>query len=385
MTRRQILTGAAGAAAAASLGGLAGCFPDVGGQWPDGGPDAETVACGCSPPDGGSTPDEEPSPVPETSVVATIQRDDSIDGKGLSLDPPQLEAVESMVNAVLSTLAGGASNPWSVILPGAGWCTRIGLKVNCLNAKLPTSPAVVRAVVKSLVERGGVCPGNIIIWDRGRDELVNTGKYTEAHLQHARLLGTVGTDGPGYSNASFGAVRGATPRLSNILLQETDVTINLPVLKTHGQSGVTASLKNIYGIIDIPEEYHNPILQTALPELFALPPIRKSIKLTIVDALRAVINGDTDSAPDARPHPGRIFGSLDPVAVDCYARDLVNELRAAQKLGSPVDESLLQWIEYAHAMGLGTKNYTLVTPSAAGDGLDGGTLDGAAALDMATG
>jgi hypothetical protein len=234
-------------------------------------------------------------------------------------------------------------------------------------------------------------PGNILVWDRRLDELTGAGKYTDAHLQGARLVGTVNstTDpgGPGYSETSFGTFQGSTPRLSRVLVDETDLTINLPVLKTHGQSGVTGALKNIYGIIDIPGSYHTDSrtgadLQTALPTLYAIPAIRRSIKLTIVDALRAVTNGDTASPPDAQP--ARIFGSLDPVALDSYARDLINDLRASRKLG-PVDETQLQWIENAYAMGLGTKTYNLVSLSPAGEVIGGDAPDGGAAIDSATG
>ena len=215
MTRREILTGAAGAAAAASLTGLAGCFPDVGGTWPDA---AVVSTCGCSPPDGGGSLAEEKA-VPKTgaSTVVTIQRDDSVDAIGKSLAQPQLDAVQSMVDAVLSALAGGAANPWSVLLPNVGPCTRIGLKVNCLNRNFPTSPAVVRAIIKSLQTNTGVCPGNIIVWDRRLDELNDYGKYVDEHLLGAQLQGTIAAakdwHGPRYSSDFFGTFQGFTPRL----------------------------------------------------------------------------------------------------------------------------------------------------------------------------
>ncbi len=360
------------------MAGVAGCFPSVGGKWPP------PSTCGCSAPDGGGVPDE-PAPAVGASTVVTIQRDDSVDAKGKSLDQPYLDVVASMVDAVLTALAGGAVNPWSVILPSAGWCTRIGLKVNCLNAYLPTSPAVVRAVIRSLTTHANICPGNIIVWDRRLDELSEVGAYTEEHLLGARLVGTVRSTGdgrgPGYADTSFGTFQGSTPRLSRILLEETDVTINLPVLKMHGQSGVTGALKNIYGVIDIPGTYHtDPAkgtdLQTALPALYAIPPIRKSIRLTLVDALRAVTNGDTASVPDSQPK--RIFGSLDPLALDYYALDLLNQLRAARNLG-PVDSTRTKWLDNAHALGLGANTYRLVSLAPDGQSVDGGaTVDGGA-------
>jgi uncharacterized protein (DUF362 family) len=389
ITRREILAGAASAAAAASVSGIAGCFPGVGGKWPDASPDAYST-CGCNPPDGGgaTSAEDQPAPVAGASTVVTIQRDDSIDATGKSLHQPQLDIVQSMVDRVLSALAGGAANPWSVILPTASPCTRIGLKVNCLNTFFATSPAIVRAIIKSLVSNAKICPGNIIVWDRRLDELTGAGQYTDEHLQEARLLGTVNSPkdlhGPGYSHEFFGTFQGSTPLLSRILTEQTDITINCPVLKTHNQSGVTAALKNIYGIINIPGSYHNDAkkktdLRTALPALYNIPAIRKSIKLTIVDALQAVTLADTADRPDV--FPGRIFASMDPVALDHYALDVVNQLRAKRNK-DPISGSIVSWLDNAYQLGLGTKDYKLVTLAADGavdsDSTDGGASDDAA-------
>lgn len=370
MTRREILTGAAGAAAAASLGGIAGCFPGVGGSWPDAGPDSTISTCGCSGPDGGTTPDETSNgPRPGKSTVVTIQRDDSLDGKGLSEEPAQLNAVQGMVDAVLSALADGAANPWSKIVPGIGACTRVGIKINCLNGAFPTTPAIVRAIVNSLVSKADVCAGNIIVWDRNLKEMNDTG-YTSDGFQVAKLMGTLDAPdyagkGPGYSENDYGTIQGSKPRLSRILTELTDVTINCPVFKVHGQTGVTGALKNVFGIIDCPGSFHTDAvkhqdMQTALPAIYNIPPIRNSIKLTIVDALRAVASGDTNSMPNALP--GRIFASMDPLALDYYVLDLMNEVRAARPRNmGPVSTEVLAWMENAYQLGLGTKGYDLIS------------------------
>jgi uncharacterized protein (DUF362 family) len=388
MTRRQILTGAAGVAATASLSGIAGCFPSVGGTWPDAGPDALAEEAGvspggCSTPDGGAAQaEDQPTPKQGTSTVVTIQRDDSVDIKGKSLAQPQLDVVQRMVDAVLSTLASGADNPWSVLLPTAGPCTRIGLKVNCLNPNFATSPAVVRAIIKNLLTNLQVCPSNIVVWDMRLDQLKTAGKYADAHLQGARLVGTdislADKGNPGYSTDFFGTFQGSTPRLSRILTEQTDITINCPVLKAHPQSGITAALKNIYGIIDMPSSFHtdatkNTDLQTALPALYNIPIIRNSLKLTMMDALQGVAQGDNYSVPDCLP--GRIFASTDPLALDRYALDLLNQLRAAAGK-NPITGSIVSWLDNAYQLGIGTKGYNLVTVQADGGATsDGGVID----------
>ncbi len=399
MTRREVLAGAAQAAAAASLGGLAGCFPSVGGNWSanasDGGNDGSL--CSCTPGDGGGSSASTTSngPVAGQSTVVSIQRDDSVDARGQSTAQPQLDAVQAMVDAVLSALAGGASNPWPALLPGAGSCTRIGLKVNCLNSYFGTSPAIVRALITSLVANLGVCPSNIIVWDRRLDELQTVGRYGSDDLQGAQLLGTLAsttsTAGPGYTDPVL-TLQGSTPRLSHILTEMTDVTINCPVLKVHGQTGFTAGMKNVFGIIDVPGNFHTASspgvdIQTALPAIYNIPAIRGSLKLHIVDALQAVLNGDTDTAPNAIP--GYIFASLDTLALDHYALDLINQLRAKppfrmQPVNAPPPDAsvntLFDWMDNAYQLGLGTKGYQLVMLQPNGEpvGVDGGSegLDG---------
>jgi len=362
ITRREILTGAAGVAAAASLGGMAGCFPSVGGEWPKAQPTTEpqTEPCVNLGNEGSATPVEGSSPVVDVQRNESLLQVTSTTGK--STWQVQPDVVQAMIDTSLSTLAGGVDNPWPVLLPTYQTGMRIGLKVNCLNSKLPTSPAVVRAIVRSLITRLGIDPMKIVVWDRRLDELTTAGKYTDEDLQGARLLGTVNstTDGggPGYGSSACAVVEGSTPKLSRIITHETDLTINCPVLKSHGVSGVTGALKNIYGIIDIPANYHKN-LPTALPALYNLPAIRNSIKLTIVDALQAVTLRDTQDPPDATPK--RILASTDPLALDRYALDLINQLRAT-KGANPIEGPLVGWLDRGHALGLGAKSYQLLTP-----------------------
>ena len=396
-TRREIMADAAKMAAAASVAGLASCFPDVGGHW----------APVCVDPDAGASANV-PAPRPVTPTVVEVSNPDSVDAKSII----QPDAVAAMLDAGLAALAqqaalfnatlpapsagalesaadtsdgdGGVgdadagawgagsdpNSPWRILLPGYRPGMRIGLKVNCLNQYLPTSPALVRAIVASLRDKLGVDPGNIVVWDRRLDELKRHGKYSADDLAGAQLLGTIlqtvqdggvpetSSDGqPGYGDVISPTIECQSPRLSRILTDLTDITINCPVLKTHGVSGVTAAMKNIYGVIDIPGNYHKPLLETALPKLYALPKIRNSISLNICDALIAVVNGDTDAAPNDSPK--RILLSQDPVALDSRALSLVNERRAAMSL-APVDTTVLRWIDNAVSRGLGTKNFSLV-------------------------
>jgi hypothetical protein len=350
-TRREFLTGAARLTAGAAVVGAAGhagvgcLFPDVGGKW-------ASITGQCLD-DGGVAP-----PTASARVVEVYREDSVATAPAVALNPA---AMRPMLDAALASLTDAAESPWATLLPDYGDTTRIGIKVNCLNQYLATSVPLVKAIVDSLMEGLGVDAARITVWDRRQDELTRAG-FTSDALGGVTVVGTVtsitDTSGPGYSKAICGEVAGKTPLLSKIITEQTDVTINVPVLKTHVVSGITAAFKNIYGIINNPGDYHSNA-NDALPALYALPPIRNHLRLTIVDALIAVLTGGTSDPPDAQPK--RILVGQDPLAVDSYCLTLANQLRT--QFASPpgdVDPSLLVWLDNAAETGLGTRSYELV-------------------------
>jgi hypothetical protein len=85
--------------------------------------------------------------------------------------------------------------------------------------------------------------------------------------------------------------------------------------------------------------------------------------------------GDTASPPDCTP--GRIFASQDPLALDYYALDLVNQLRASRNPPQPpIESTLVEWLDNAYQLGIGTKGYNLVSlASPDGAASDAGAID----------
>ena len=340
LSRRRFVAESAAMAAGTSL---VGCFPEVGGRWPE-----ERDGCfGLI----------EPAPGLGSSDVVEVH-----DAASVSADAPftiQPAAVQTMLADGLMDLTG-VGEPWTAILPDYGAGMRIGLKVNCLNPLCPTTTALTRAVVEGLNAQLGVPLTDIIVWDRRDDELAGCG-FTSQAVGGARVLGTIASitdsSGPGYEEATCEVVPGKVTRLSRIMTEMTDVTINLPVLKTHGISGVTAALKNLYGVIDNPEDFHDD-LNTALPALYALAPIRSRLRFAVVDSLIAVTTGGTSSPADTVPR--RILLSADSVAMDAHALDLVNRLRDERGAGlRAVDSKYTAWLDNAQAQGRGSANYDL--------------------------
>ena len=129
--------------------------------------------------------------------------------------------------------------------------------------------------------------------------------------------------------------------------------VNIPVLKDHGLAGITGSLKNHYGSIDNPREFHdNGCTGPGAPEINAIPVIRKKERLIVCDALLGVYNG----GPRWRrayvwPYGGVIVGT-DPVAVDSVLLGILDEKRGSEemeRLGHRV-----RHVRVAEKLGLGT-------------------------------
>ena len=390
-TRREILADTAKAAAGAAVAGLAGCFPDVGGKWPAAAPDAPPQPDG-----GGQCSDGDPTKFgPVTPAVVEVFREDSIvAGTKTTYDPAvvaqMLEAgLAALANEVKTFEAGGAAgvdggavaqdldNPWPTLLPSYQQGQRIGLKVNCLGVVTP-SPPLMRALIASLRDKLPIAPGNLRVWDRFLVDIKDHGKWTDEDLGGAANYGTLLrgpsegeteddpqlTAGCGYGDtvcsAPLGwdqvkAQPGMRPRLTRMLTHETDLNINCLALKSHNISGITGAIKSVYGIVHNPAEYHKDFNEVAA-QLYAIPAVRKALPLAICDGIVALTMGDP--ARPANAVAKRILLAQDPVALDSYIVDLLNELNSGKT--RPIDTALLSWLDRAAELGLGTRSYKLV-------------------------
>lgn len=116
---------------------------------------------------------------------------------------------------------------------------------------------------------------------------------------------------------------------------ESDVFINMPILKHHNMASLTMGLKNMMGLVWDRGFFHRADLHQAIAELAT---VRKP-DLIILDAIRGI----TDHGP-VGPGPIRDYNELilgvDPVAVDAYGAHLfgmkpaeLEYLRIAAELG----------------------------------------------------
>jgi len=116
---------------------------------------------------------------------------------------------------------------------------------------------------------------------------------------------------------------------------EADVLINVPTMRKHGLSGLTLSIKNLYGLVSLRQRYimHSRSLYWGLIDIAKA--VKDKLKLTVMDGILATTNGVL--API-----GLILVSTDFVALDTVT---------AKILGW--DPMKLETIKYAYQEKLG--------------------------------
>jgi uncharacterized protein (DUF362 family) len=125
-------------------------------------------------------------------------------------------------------------------------------------------------------------------------------------------------------------------KLSKKLL-DADVFINVPVIKSHGTTLLTASMKHLMGVVYARQDFHISDLDECISDLAAY--LRPD--LIIADAYRVIMRGGPSGGTpeDLKAYHQLIVGT-DPVAIDTYAasllkisQDSVDHIRLAAKKG----------------------------------------------------
>lgn len=357
LDRRDFIVGSASAVVIAGSG-LSGCSDDTDPVKDAAAPDravaadagTDRSAVEASTPDQGPSCENAPQPLdPVQGPARVVEVHDPLATDGTIHDGARIKA---MLIAGLKSLAGheDIAESWKLLIPDFAPSMRIGIKLNCLSSYLYNSVPFLTSLVDTLVNNLGADAAKILIWDRRGDELVRS-KITETAMG-TRVFGTVTStkddSGPGYLSTAECIINRET-RISRILTDETDITINIPLLKTHGVAGLTGAMKNTYGCIDNPGEFHSD-LNYSLPAIYRLDTIRNHFRLHINEALTAVTRGDTADPPDTVP--SRLMLASDPLALDTHALALMNTLRG-ELPGVP--EAKLGWLPEAARLNLGTQ------------------------------
>jgi uncharacterized protein (DUF362 family) len=181
-----------------------------------------------------------------------------------------------------------------------------------------TSPDLVAAVVRQCKDAGA---RRILIVDHSLDHwerAIKTNGILAAAAGEGAVYAPAEQEGK-YQRVSFNGKRLKEAKIHEALL-ESDVFINVPVLKHHGGAGLTGSMKNLMGCVWNRQVYHSSGLQTCIADfLYAKKP-----DLNIVDACRVITrNGPRGGSLANVTQLDSMIISADIVAADTAASMLV--------------------------------------------------------------
>jgi uncharacterized protein (DUF362 family) len=264
--------------------------------------------------------------------------------RGETRDP---QVVAAMVERGLMALAGAAN-------VAAAWRhfvapeMRVGLKINVLGRPLIyTAPEITDAVTVGLIA-AGVKPASIIVWDRWKPHFAPT-RYKLGTGRHGETIAAAGSF---HKSIALQGSKGSAA-IDTMLTERTDVTISLPVLKDHRAAGVTLALKNIaFGCYDHYKNAHDGNCEPFIAEAYAHCVQHAKLPLIVMDATEACFDdGPKPSDAGRLWRENAIYFATDPVALDVVGRKVIMAKRKQKGLSDKTRES--RHVENAAQKGLG--------------------------------
>lgn len=262
----------------------------------------------------------------------------------------QPEKIPPMIERGLTNLTGKATlkEAWLSLISTQD---TVGLKVfSAPGSTSGTRPAVVEAVVKSLLA-AGLPPKQIVVWDKHLSDLRQAGFFELAERFGVRVAGAAeaGYDemAQPYETALLGQLVwgdlefgkkgegiGRKSYLSKLVTQQMTRIINLTPLLNHNVAGVSGNLWGLaMGGVDNTLRFENDRdrLANAVPEIVALPLLGDRVALNIVDALICQYQGEEQTLLHYSVALNQLWFSADPVALDVLSLQEIDRQRKAAK------------------------------------------------------
>jgi uncharacterized protein (DUF362 family) len=108
--------------------------------------------------------------------------------------------------------------------------------------------------------------------------------------------------------------------------------INLPVLKDHSGAGITLAMKNMYGVVNNPSDFHGNNCCPFVADLYASPVIKSKFRLSICDAFTGCYEGGPSFHPQYTWKFNGLMVATDPVAHDYVGWQIIEAKRAEKSL-----------------------------------------------------
>jgi len=244
----------------------------------------------------------------------------------------------------------GSSNPWAKFLSPSD---TVGLKINTLGRPLLyTHHELIAAMAAELMDFG-VRENSIIVWDRFETQMRDCRFTFNVSGKGVRVYGTDALDPAvrrydpdaayvsDFDNPGQREGGSTASRLSSVFTRDCDKVINMAILKDHGMSGVTLTLKNLaYGLCDNNRRFHGPeYIGPFIAGFCARPDVRKKVVLHLVDGLEACYDlGPCPKNPKVIYPANALWLGTDPVALDAVGRAAIDAKRIQEGL-PPIREA----------------------------------------------
>jgi uncharacterized protein (DUF362 family) len=232
------------------------------------------------------------------------------------------ETAHRALAAALSAAVGadsGVESARALFVPS----DTVGIKVNCLAGRA-LSPRVelVEALV-DLIAEAGVDRNRIIVFERSSRELERAGYSIRRSGSPYRCFGTDNDyeDQP----SSSGAIGSCFARLVSTTCT---ALVSFGVVKDHDLAGVSAGMKNWYGVIHNPNKYHDSGCDPYVADVARHPFIRDKLRLTVLDGVVAQCHGGPAYRAGATFKLAQVAASTDQVAADLWAWQVIEAERS---------------------------------------------------------
>ncbi len=222
-----------------------------------------------------------------------------------------------------------------LVKPNIGWDVIPELAAN-------TNPALVKRIIEHCFNAGAK---EVYVFDHTCDNWVNCYKNSgiEKIAKSAGAKVVPANSENYYQEISIpGGIKLQKAKVHEILL-ETDVFINVPVLKDHNSTRMTASLKNMMGVVWDRAYWHSNDLDQCIAD-YAL--YEKKPSLNVIDCYNVMVK----HGPQGVSKEDVVLMKAQILTTDWVAGDTA----AARMLNVPVEK--IGYIPIAHKMGIGNMN-----------------------------
>lgn len=221
--------------------------------------------------------------------------------------------------------------------PNIGWDKAPELAAN-------TNPVLVAEITKQCLEAGA---SEVTVFDHTCDDWLKC--YKNSGIEDA-VEAAGGKMMPAHQESYYRSI--SLPQAKNMkeakvhqAILDSDVWINIPVLKNHGGANISISMKNLMGLVWNRGFFHQNNLHQCIADMCTM---QKKAVLNVVDAYRVIkTNGPRGRSESDVVLAKGLFISQDIVAVDTAATRFFNQMRE-MSLDS------VGHLSNGQAMGLGT-------------------------------